>query len=100
MAKALEQMLATSPTQLGELFRNALGNINQDIGKFKNIVRSGSDHDSAAVPNDFHSSTSKDFDADEINDPDPETRLRDLLPLPMDVDAAEIAPHWTSMCTT
>ena len=91
MAKALEQILATSPTELGELFRIALGNIDQDIRRFKDIARSESDRGSAAMPNSSNSYNPEKLDADEIGDADPEKRVRDLLPLPMDVDAAESA---------
>ena len=78
VAKALEQILVTSPTELVELFRIALGNIDQDIRRFKDIARCESDRGSAAVLNNSNSYNREKLDADEIDDADPEKRARDL----------------------
>ena len=87
-AKALEQIVATSPTQLGSLVRTTLKNIHTDVKVFQKISRS-EDRSSAAVPTSEDESTDIPPNADELTSDD--QRLRDLLPLPMDVDAAESA---------
>ena len=35
--KALEQMLATAPTKLSNLFRITLGNLDRDVGHYRNM---------------------------------------------------------------